>query len=73
MDAASPDAFVEFAKSNPILVGKRIIEFISSERTRDERGVISAGTINNWVRAARLIKYFCVNISLSVRTGRVLY
>jgi hypothetical protein len=50
IEAASPDAFVEFAKSNnnPVLVGKRIIAFLSSERTRADLGDISTGTINNW-------------------------
>jgi hypothetical protein len=54
MDAASPDAFVEFAKNNPALAENKIIGFLSSERARADRGEISAGTINNWVKAARL-------------------
>jgi integrase len=54
MDAKSPDAFVEFAKSNPTLTENKIIAFLSSERARADRGEISAGTINNWVKAARL-------------------
>src|SRR5919197_319890 len=54
MDARSPDAFVEFAKNNPALAEKKIIAFLSSERSRADRGEISAGTINNWVKAARL-------------------
>jgi hypothetical protein len=45
----SPGAFVEFTKSNnPVLVGKRIIAFLSSERTRADLGDISTDTINNW-------------------------
>jgi hypothetical protein len=31
MDAASPDAFVTFAKDNPIVVENKIIAFLSSE------------------------------------------
>lgn len=54
MDARSPDAFVDFAKSNPALAENKIIAFLSSERARADRGKISAGTINNWVKAARL-------------------
>jgi hypothetical protein len=54
MDAASPDAFVEFAINNPALAERKIIAFLSFERTRADRGEISAGTINNWVKAARL-------------------
>jgi hypothetical protein len=49
IEAASPDAFVEFAKNNShVLVGKRLIAFLSSERTRADLGDISTGTINNW-------------------------
>ena len=54
MDAGAPDAFVEFAKNNPALAENKIIAFLSSERARADRGKISAGTINNWVKAARL-------------------
>jgi integrase len=54
MDARSPDAFVTFAKMNPALAENRIIAFLSSERARADCGEISAGTINNWVKAARL-------------------
>ena len=52
--ARSPDAFVVFAKSNPVLAENKIIAFLSSERARAECSEISAGTINNWVKAARL-------------------
>jgi hypothetical protein len=54
MDAVSPDAFVEFARNNSVLAENKIIAFLSSERARADRGEISAGTINNWVKAARL-------------------
>jgi hypothetical protein len=54
MNARSPDAFVDFAKSNPALAENKIIAFLSSQRARADRGEISAGTINNWVKAARL-------------------
>jgi hypothetical protein len=37
MDAASPDAFTEFAKSKPAFVENKIIAFLSSERTRAQR------------------------------------
>jgi hypothetical protein len=47
MDAASPDGFVEFAKSNPVAFKKKIIAFLSPERARADWGEISAGTINN--------------------------
>lgn len=54
MDAKSVEAFVEFAKNNPTVAENKIIAFLSSERARADRGEISAGTINNWVKAARL-------------------
>src|SRR5919112_2434322 len=54
MDAASPDAFVESAKNNPVLIENKVIAFLSSECKRADCGEISAGTINNWVKAARL-------------------
>jgi integrase len=37
-----------------VLVENKIIAFLSSERARADRGDISANTINNWVKAARL-------------------
>jgi integrase len=54
MDARSPNAFVEFAKCNPAVAENKIIAFLSSERARADCGEISAGTINNWVKATRL-------------------
>jgi hypothetical protein len=54
MDAKSPDAFIEFAKTNPTLAENKIITFLSSERARADHGEISAGTIHNWVKTARL-------------------
>jgi hypothetical protein len=54
MDAESPDDFIEFAINDPALAEKKIIAFLSSERSRADRGEISAGTINNWVKATRL-------------------
>ena len=55
MDVASPDAFVTYAKDNPIVVESKIITFLSLERARADSGEISASTISNWVRAVRLI------------------
>jgi hypothetical protein len=40
MDAASPDAFVEFFKKNPILAENKIIAFLSYERARADKGEI---------------------------------
>jgi hypothetical protein len=55
MDAESPDAFVEFAINNPVTTERKIIAFLSSEKARAEQGEISAGTINNWVKAYQIL------------------
>jgi hypothetical protein len=47
MDVISPEAVVRFAKSNAAVAENKIIDFLSSERGRDDRGEISADTINN--------------------------
>ena len=53
MDVISPEAVVRFAKSNPAVAENKIIDFLSSERGRDDHGEISADTLNNWVKVAR--------------------
>src|SRR5215211_8515993 len=55
MDVISPEAVVRFAKSNPAVAEDKIIDFLSSERGRDDHGEISADTINNWVKVARAL------------------
>jgi hypothetical protein len=50
----SPDAFVQFAKDNPPGAEKNIISFLSQDRLKIERGEITAGTVNNWIKAVRL-------------------
>jgi len=51
-DAASPDAFVEYARDNPTLIENKIITFLSSERARVDCGEISGSTLSNWVKSA---------------------
>jgi hypothetical protein len=46
MDAESPDAFVEFARNNPVLTENKIIAFLSSERARADRGEIIVFLLN---------------------------
>src|SRR5215212_3838884 len=55
MDVRSPEAVVRFAKSNPAVAENKIIDFLSSERGRDDHGEISADTINNWIKVARAL------------------
>src|SRR5687768_10568989 len=43
---------IKFAKDNPSFTENKIISSLSSERTRADRSHISAGTINNEVKAA---------------------
>ena len=54
MEAKSPDALIEFAKSNPTIAENNIIAFPSSERSRADHCEIAASTINNWVKSVRL-------------------
>jgi hypothetical protein len=50
----SPDAFVQFAKHNPSDVEKKISSLLSQDRLKIERREITAGTVNNWLKAVRL-------------------
>jgi integrase len=50
----SPDAFVQFAKDNPSAAEKKIISLLSQDRLKIERGEITAGSVNNWLKAIRL-------------------
>jgi hypothetical protein len=50
----TPDEFAQFAKENPLAAEKKIISFLSQDRTKIERSEITAGTVNNWLKAVRL-------------------
>jgi hypothetical protein len=50
----TPDGFVQFAKENPSAAEKKIISLLSQDRLKLETGKITAGTINNWLKAVRL-------------------
>ena len=50
----TPDGFVRFAKESPSSAEKRIISLLSQDRLKIERGEITAGTVNNWLKAVRL-------------------
>jgi hypothetical protein len=67
MDVISPEAVVRFAKSNPAVAENKIIDFLSSERGRDDRGEISADTINSWVKAARLFQIEAVSYTIEIQ------
>jgi hypothetical protein len=68
MDIRSPEAVVRFAKSNPAVAENKIIDFLSSERGRDDdRGEISADTINNWVKATRLFQIEAVSYTVEIQ------
>ena len=67
MDVISPEAVVRFAKSNPAVAEDKIIDFLSSERGRDDRGEISADTINNWVKVARLFQIEAVSYTVEIQ------
>jgi hypothetical protein len=68
MDIRSPEAVVRFAKSNPAVAENNIIDFLSSERGRDDdRDEISADTINNWVKAIRLFQIEAVSYTVEIQ------
>jgi hypothetical protein len=67
MDIRSPEAVVRLAKSNPVVAENKIIDFLSSERGRDDRGEISADTINNWVKATRLFQIEAVSYTVEIQ------
>jgi hypothetical protein len=67
IDIRSPEAVVRFAKSNPAVAENKIIDFLSSERGRDDRGEISADTINNWVKATRLFQIEAVSYTVEIQ------
>jgi hypothetical protein len=67
MDVISPEAVVRFAKSNPAVAENKIIDFLSSERGRDDRGEISADTINNWVKLQGLFQIEAVSYTVEIQ------
>jgi hypothetical protein len=50
----SPDGLVQFAKENPSAAEKKIISILCQDRLKIERSEITAGTVNNWLKAVRL-------------------
>src|SRR5215208_782529 len=49
-----PDEFAQFAKESPLAAEKKILSLLSQDRLRIERGEITGGTVNNWLKAVRL-------------------
>jgi hypothetical protein len=52
----APDEFARFAKESPSAAEKKILSLLSQDRLKIERGEITAGTVNNWLKA--VIDYF---------------
>jgi hypothetical protein len=50
----TPDALVQFTKDNPLAAEKKIISLLTQDRLKIEKREITAGTINNWLKAVRL-------------------
>jgi hypothetical protein len=50
----SADGLVQFVKENPSAAEKKIISLLSQDRLKIGRGEITAGTVNNWLKAVRL-------------------
>jgi integrase len=49
----TPDEFAQFAKEGPS-AAEKILSLLSQDRLKIERGEITAGTVNNWLKAVRL-------------------
>ena len=47
-------AFCNLPKKIPQLQEKKILSLLSQDRLKIERGEITAGTVNNWLKAVRL-------------------
>lgn len=69
----SPDDFVEFAKDNPSAAEKKIIALLSQDRLKIEMGEITAGTVNNWLKAVRLFSICIRQIPIQVNIFWTLY
>ncbi|MGA9154226.1 MAG: hypothetical protein WBZ36_26890, partial [Candidatus Nitrosopolaris sp.] len=50
-----PDDFVAKAKSQPGIIEKILISFISAENDRVEKGEITAGTVGNALKAVKIL------------------
>jgi hypothetical protein len=50
----SPDGLVKFAKEKPLAAEKKIISLLSQDWLKIERVEITAGTVNNWLKAVRI-------------------
>ena len=50
----TPDEFAQFAKESPSAAEKKILSLLSQDRLKIERGEITAGTVNNWLKTVRL-------------------
>jgi DNA primase large subunit len=51
----TPDELIARAKSQPSLIEKKIISFISEQNSRAEKGEITAGTVGNAIKAVRVL------------------
>jgi hypothetical protein len=51
-----PDRFVGLGKSDHLIVEKKIIAFLSAEKSRAEKGEISSCTVNSSIKAAPILE-----------------
>ena len=63
----TPDNFAHFAEDNPPAAEKKVFTFLSQDRLKVERGEITTGTVNNWLKTVSAGK----SISVIVNVMRV--
>lgn len=51
----NPQQFIDFAKNNPSSAEKKIISFISQQKTRADNREITSGTVSNSLKAVRVL------------------
>ena len=51
----SPDDFVTLGRNQPAVVEKKVMSFIALQKARVEKGEITGATVNNFLKAVRLL------------------
>jgi integrase len=51
----TPDEFVTLGRKEPLVVEKKVVSFIATQKARIEKGEITGATISNFLKAIRLL------------------
>lgn len=65
----TPDTFVAKAKLDQSSIESKIISFISAQKSRAQKGEITAGTVGNAIKAVRVL--FEMNDVLSINWKKI--